>query len=262
MNNLEYAYLRKQLLQLVGIDLNCYKPEQMQRRLSAYLHRSGYANWPKFFRSLYAQPDELEKFTNYLTINVSSFFRDPHAYKLLRTAILPELVKKRSALRIWSAGCSRGQEAYSVAMLLIDLCGPQHNHRILATDIDRNALAWSKAGGPYTSDDIQHVLPHMKLEYFEARENQFWLKENLRHQVHFQHHNLLSDQLSGQFDLIICRNVVIYFQASAKEQLYRRFYDKLRQGGILFVGSTEIVSNAADLGFEKAGLSFYRRTHK
>lgn len=260
MNDWEYTYIQKQILQLTGIDLRSYKAPQMQRRLDTYLRRSGYPDWPRLFRAIRASSDELEKIKTYLTINVSAFFRDPHKYKTLETKVLSELLAERSVLRIWSAGCSRGQEAYSVAMLLSEAChNSEKSFRISATDVDKEALAWAKAGGPYSADDVQHVSSYMRLQYFDTKDDKFWIKKPLQQHILFRPQNLLSDPMFGMFDLIICRNVVIYFEAEAKQKIYQKFYKALRPGGILFVGGTEIVSNAKQLGLELVDLSFYRR---
>jgi chemotaxis protein methyltransferase CheR len=259
MDDIEYNYIKRQVLILTQVDLNSYKAPQMQRRLKAYLHRSGHASWPKFFRVVQTDPVELNKFRDYLTINVSSFFRDPEKYRYLEKNILPELLRRRNALRIWSAGCSRGQEVYSLAILLAEAGGLNYRHHLLATDIDHSALDFAKAGGPYTADDIAQVPAGWRLRYLEMRQNSYWAKDELRRQVKFQEHNLLDGPPADKFDLIVCRNVVIYFQPEAKDKLYHRFYEALKPGGILFVGSAEIVSHAVEIGFEMVSISFYRR---
>ena len=259
MENLEYNYIKKQIFALTDVDLNCYKAPQMQRRLKAYLTRSDYSNWPKFFRSIQADPVQLSKFKAYLTINVSSFFRDPEKYTYLRTSILPALLANRARLRIWSAGCSRGQEVYSVAMLLAEASDSNNQHQLLATDIDRSALEWARAGGPYSVDDVVNVPTDFRLRYFDVQDDANWIREEIRRGVRFRQHNLLADPIVGKFDLIVCRNVVIYFQPEAKQKLYQRFYDALRPGGVLFVGGTEMVPKATDIGFEAIKVSFYRR---
>lgn len=259
MQELEYKYVKHKLRRLTGIDLNCYKAPQMQRRLKAYLTRTGYPNWPKFFQAIQVDPVALSKFRDYLTINVSSFLRDLEKYEYLRTSILPELLRNRAALWMWSAGCARGQEAYSLAMLLAEAAGSPDQHRILATDIDRSALDWARTGGPYTADDIANVPADWLQRYFDFYANSYWVNEKLKSRITFRQHNLLSDTIIGKFDLIICRNVVIYFQPEAKRELYHRFYEALRPGGVLFVGGTEIVPKATEIGFEAINVSFYRR---
>lgn len=255
----EYNYIRRQILELTGVDLHWYKAPQMQRRLKAYLMRSNYSTWPKFFRALRDDPAELRKLKDYLTINVSSFFRDPEKYKHLQETILPELLRTRTTLRVWSAGCSRGHEPYTLAIILAEMTGPYRRHQILATDIDQSALDWAQAGGPYSTDAVENIPPPLCDRYFHVRDDGYWTKKNLRRKVVFRQHNLLADPFEDEFDLIVCRNVVIYFQAEIKERLYKRFYDALRPGGVLFVGGTEVVSKASDIGFETVGVSFYRR---
>lgn len=260
MHTAEHALIKREVLKLTGVDLNHYKTAQMQRRLQAYLKRSGFADWPSFFRALRSDPTALEKFKAYLTINVSSFFRDAVRFRYLHERILPELLRERAKLRVWSAGCSRGQEPYSLAILLTELTGPHRRHYILATDIDRPALQWARAGGPYTAEEVKDVPPAWLQRYFVQRDDGYWVTDALKRKVQFREHNLLSDPYEKDFDLIVCRNVVIYFTAEVKQELYRRFRDALRPGGVFFVGGTEIVLNARELGLEMAGISFYRRS--
>jgi len=269
---MEYNYVKQEILKLTGVDLNAYKSQQMQRRLTAYLLRSEYASWPDFFRFVRNSPAELAKLKDYLTINVTSFFRDRERFEYLRQVILPELLRTQPQLRVWSAGCSRGHEPYSVAILLAETTGPHRRHEILATDIDRSAMNWAKAGGPYSKDEVANVSAPLLQRYFRTEKDSYYVTDKLREMVTFVEHNLLTSSfpfarngkpspgiMERGFDLIICRNVVIYFTPEVKDQLYHRFYELLRPGGILFVGGTEIVSKASNMGFETAGISFYRR---
>ena len=133
MRDLEYNFVKHKVLKLTGVDLDCYKSQQVIRRLGVYLSRSGYANWPGFFRAIQNDPEELSKLKNYLTINVSSFFRDPQRFVYLRKFVLPELLNRRPRLRVWSAGCSHGHEPYSLAILLAEATGLHSHHLIRAT---------------------------------------------------------------------------------------------------------------------------------
>ncbi|MCB0191137.1 MAG: protein-glutamate O-methyltransferase CheR [Anaerolineae bacterium] len=259
MQQLEYDFIKREILSLTGIDLNNYKSEQMQRRLNSFLLRSGQPDWSNLFSSTRSDPTELSKLRDFLTINVSSFFRDPQKYEVLKKTILPNLQKESSNLRVWSAGCSQGQEPYSLAIMLTETTGSQRRHYILASDLDRSALAKAKSGGPYTATDVANVPINLHQRYFKVENNKYLAHERLRQLVTFKQHNLLADPFESNFDLIICRNVVIYFTALVKEQLYNRFYKALRPGGVLFVGGTEIVNKASEIGFETVGVSFYRR---
>ena len=255
----EYSYIKREVLKLTGVDLNCYKSPQVQRRLKTFLLRSGHTAWTSFFRALRDDSATLNKLKDYLTINVSAFFRDSEKFEYLRESILPELLRGRPTLRLWSAGCSHGHEPYSLAILLSEATGPYRRHQILATDIDHSALERAQAGGLYSADEVANVPPALLKRYFQAQEDGYRVVERLRRKITFRYHNLVSDPFESGFDLIVCRNVVIYFRTEVKDRLYRRFYDALRPCGVLFVGGTEFLSKASDIGFESAGISFYRR---
>lgn len=257
----EYIFIKRKVLNLTGVDLNCYKTPQVQRRLKTYLVRSGQPNWPTLFRAIENDPAALSKFKDYLTINVSSFFRDADKFEYLQRSILPELLHGHPKLHVWSAGCSHGHEPYSLAIMLAEATGRYHLHQILATDIDRSALERAQAGGPYPADEVASMPPHLLNRYFRTHEDGYRVIESLRRMVTFRYHNLLADPFEGGYDLIVCRNVVIYFTAQVKDRLYTRFHDALRPGGMLFVGGTEVVSRASSIGLESAGISFYRRNN-
>jgi chemotaxis protein methyltransferase CheR len=180
MDDQEYTFIKREVKTLTGIDLNFYKDTQMQRRLGTYLLRSGQPTWKDYFQKVRSNSVELRKFKDYLTINVSSFFRDMAKYDYLRGTILPQLLKERKKLRVWSAGCSRGQEPYTLAMVLAELSGPYQRHYILASDLDRSALDAAEAGGPYTADDLANVTPEQRKKYFEMKDSKFWVKDDLK----------------------------------------------------------------------------------
>lgn len=255
----EYIFFKRKIAALLGLDLNNYKSPQMQRRIKSYLLRSGYPNWPSYFRAMKDDRAELNKLKDYLTINVSAFFRDPKKFTHLQDTILPMLLKGRPKLRIWSAGCSRGHEPYSIAIMLSQMTNLYRKHYILATDIDQSALKFVQNGGPYSPDDIVNVSPDILERYFKRDGENYHVIESIRKKITCNSHNLLDDSFGNGYDLIICRNVVIYFTAEAKNSLYQRFYDALRPGGIFFVGGTEIITKSTEIGFESLGNSFYRR---
>jgi chemotaxis protein methyltransferase CheR len=234
----------------------------VQRRLNVYLLRSGHTNWARFFRSIQDDPQALGRLKDYLTINVSAFFRDPEKFTHLQENILPQLLRGHPRLRVWSAGCSLGHEPYSLAIMLAEATGPYCRHPILATDIDHSALEKAQAGGPYTAEELADVPPNLLGRYFRAdgsRDGHYYVVDSLRHKVTFRYHDLLADPFETDLDLIVCRNVVIYFTKEAKQKLHQRFHDALRPGGVLFVGGTEVVSGARGIGLAPTGISFYTR---
>ncbi|MEN4010535.1 MAG: protein-glutamate O-methyltransferase CheR [Chloroflexota bacterium] len=259
-----YALIKSSIKNLLNIDLNHYKDEQMKRRLDSWLVRSRASNWKDYLRCLGDSADELEKFRNYLTINVTEFFRDLERWNALRRDILPKLLAdaakdnhKRGGLRVWSAGCSTGVEAYTLAILLEE-AAPGKPHAILATDMDHGALAKARARGPYHPDEMRNLNPEQRSRYITPLAP-YCVKESLARMVTFREQNLLNDPFDHGFDLIVCRNVIIYFTNEAKALLYRKFHDALRPGGIIFLGGTEIMPRPGELGFCNAGISFYTR---
>lgn len=200
----------------------------------------------------------VEKLKDFLTINVSEFFRDPKYFHLLTTDILPEMLKQRTRLTIWSAGCSNGAEPYSVAMIL-DQLSPLSHHRILATDIDQKCLEKAKNGGPYYPNEVKNVPPHFLGKYLVETEDGYRVTEKIRWSVIFKQHDLLQDAVDEKFDLILCRNVLIYFTEQAKNSTYQKLHQALRENGMLFVGAAEIILNPAAMGFELRAPLFYRK---
>ncbi len=259
-----YAQIKTSVKTLLNIDLNHYKEEQMKRRLDSWLARSRASSWNDYFSLLRENKDELEKFRNYLTINVTEFFRDPERWAALRRDILPRLLteserdaQRRGSLRVWSAGCSVGVEAYTLAILLEETA-PGKTHYLLASDLDRGALAKARAGGPYLAEEARNLTPEQRIRFLSPSAP-FFVKPEVARKVTFREQNLLNDPFEGGFDLIVCRNVIIYFTNEAKTLLYRKFHQALRPGGVLFLGGTEIMPRPADLGFRNAGISFYMK---
>ena len=203
--------------------------------------------------------EALQRLKDFLTINVSEFFRDTDQFNVLRTQILPELLKKGTPLNIWSAGCSMGAEPYSVAITLNEL-DTQAQFRILGTDLDQTILARARAGGPYSEADVKNVSKHLRQKYFTTCEEGYRVLDSVKARIQFRQQNLLKDSFAKGFDLIICRNVVIYFSDEAKRTLNRGFFQSLNDNGVLFIGGTESLLDAQALGFTRMNSSFYRRT--
>lgn len=258
MTEEEYTYLKKKIRELTRFELDYYGAKQMMRRLDGFILRSKANGVAQYCRLLEKNPEEVEKLQDFLTINVSEFFRDTVHFKTLKEKILPPLLQENLQLNIWSAGCSNGAEAYSVAIILERL-SPYRTHRILATDIDKNILARAAAGGPYRAADIRNVPPDMVNKYFRQTGEEYRVIDSLKNKVIFKQHDLTKDPFESNFDLIICRNVVIYFNEEAKKKLRRRFIDALKLNGILFIGATETMLDANDAGLVRLSPCFYKK---
>lgn len=199
----------------------------------------------------------MQAFLDRLSINVSELLRNPEKWDDLQREVLPVLLNDRSNLKAWSAGCSYGAEAYSLAMLLQE-SAPSGAHSILGTDIDQEAL--DRARDPHFCEaDMRFVSKERREAFFENRDGGYVPKPVLRSRVQFQRHDLLHDPYGSDYDLILCRNVVIYLNDPAKQRLYRGFLEALRPGGVLFLGSTERIPRYREMGLEAPVPFVYRK---
>ena len=258
MRDLEYSYLKTRIKQLTGVDLDNYRERQMRRRLTSFISRTSAPSVVAYCRMVESDRTMLEDLRSFLTIKVSEFFRDPLPFEQLKTEILPQLLMDRTRLNIWSTGCSVGGEPYSLAIIL-DKLTPFARHRIVASDIDVISLEKARAGGPYRSNEVRNVPTPLLREYFDVFEDSYRIKDRIRQKVDFKRHDLLRDPFESDFDLIVCRNVTIYFTEEAKVRLNQQFCQSLSPGGILFVGGTEAIARAGELGLTTLGHCFYRK---
>ena len=258
MDTTEYGHIKIKIRDLFEINLDNYKSNQMIRRLDGYISRSNTPDVENYCQALDNDQKEREKLLDFLTINVSEFYRDAVHFEILQKMILPDLLKKNSRLNIWSAGCSNGAEPYTIAIILEKL-SPFQNHRILATDIDRNSLKNAQAGGPYNANEVRNVPERILNKYFTVINDKYWINNRITQKVEFKHHDLMLSQHESNFDLIICRNVTIYFSDEAKKKINKDFYNALNVNGMLFIGATETMIDANEIGFKKVAACFYRR---
>lgn len=249
-----YKVLRDKVISLAGLDLDCYKSQQLERRLRALLTRTHASSLEQYASLLEREPERLRELYDLLTINVSEFFRNPERYSYLETRVIPSLPP--SGAQVWSAGCANGAEPYSLAMIMKDKGLEQFS--ILATDIDLNVLDIARRG-IYSQKDVATVPPDKRSRYFTLAEGSYRIADALKASVKFRKHNLLSDPYPNGFDLIVCRNVLIYFTESAKSRVASKFFTSLKPGGFLFVGSTETIFNTGEIGFVNVAPFFYQK---
>ncbi|MBM7577435.1 CheR family methyltransferase [Jeotgalibacillus terrae] len=240
-----------------GIDLALYKEAQMKRRLTSLYEKKGYGTFKEFSNALTSEQNLMDEFLDRMTINVSEFYRNQKRWEVLETKILPDLIKNQSQLKVWSAACSTGEEPYSLAMVLNKVQKGRFNH-ILATDLDRLAIEKAKIG-LYNERALAEVPEDIKKEHFIKQGAFFKVSDKIKSSVTFKQQNLLNDRFDTGFDLIVCRNVMIYFTEEAKDELYHKFSRALKKGGVLFVGSTEQIFNPGKYGFESIETFFYRK---
>ncbi len=253
-----YEDFKTKVLQLTQIDLNAYKERQMKRRIDSLIARHSISNYAEYVERLRTDKVLFDEFVTFLTINVSEFYRNPDQWAILEKDILPLILSKNKKPQIWSAACSTGDEPYSLAMLLAKYI-PMRDIHIIATDIDKQVLEKAKAG-LYNVKSLKALPKEFVDQYFvKINETSYKICDDIKRCVEFRNHNLLKDAYPDQCDLIVCRNVVIYFTEEAKEVIYRKFSQALVPNGILFVGSTEQIIQPATVGFESIRAFYYRK---
>lgn len=256
---MDYSRFKDEILALTGFNLDLYKEKQMKRRIDALVARRGCDDYAQFVDMLKRDARDLEFFCDYITINVTEFFRNPDHWQRLDEDVLPGLQHPR----IWSVACSEGQEAYSLAMALADH-HPLEDISVLATDINDKVLAKAQRG-VYKAAELEAVPEAYIKNYFEEQSDGFRVCDELRRCVEFRKLNLHDPDLDmgrESFDMVVCRNVLIYFTDEAKQQLFTLFNACLKVGGLLFTGKTEQLLNPKRYGFSKICNWLYYKNDK
>lgn len=253
----EYERFKAQILTKTGIDLSSYKERQMKRRIESMIKRNSKSTFEEYFKLINVDSDRFNEFINYLTINVSEFYRNANQWDILRDSVIPQLLKNQSNLKVWSAACSTGEEPYTIVMVLSNFF-PLSKIKIQAFDIDEEAIDKAKLG-IYSEKSITNVPEEFKTKYFTKIGNSYKISDEIKKCVEFKKFNLLKDKYPSGYDLIVCRNVMIYFTEEAKDKMYHNFNEALRPGGVLFVGSTEQIILPAKFKFKSLKTFFYEK---
>lgn len=255
--NKEYEYFCLEMNKLIGLDLMKYKEEQMIRRLTNYMRKHNISGFKELVDELRRNGTMLSEMENYLTINVSEFLRNERFWMDLVNKIIPTMPLNKK-VKIWSAACSSGQEPYTIAILLKEKF-PAMVFEIIATDIDKEILEVAMKG-EYKKMDLEVLGKGLIAKYFDKLgENRYKIKPFIRELVKFERHNLLRDNYKKDIDVIICRNVMIYFKEEVKTEIFKGFSDSLVKGGILFIGATEQLYFPQKYNFEMLQSFFYRK---
>lgn len=282
--DLEYSWFKKKIEEIAGVNLESYRPEQMRRLMEKMLDQRGARNYVDFIKYLKESPERVREFKDGMTINVSSLFRDNKRWTELN-AKLYEIAKNikpgrgsgaRSDFRAWSAGCSIGAEPFTISTLLNELSTgpgmPRFSFEVLCTDIDPAILDRAREG-VFTDRETAEVPPRLMRKYFKeipdpqtpwsaktAASAFYRASDALRESLRFKAHNLLDEKWESGFDLIVCRNVLIYFTGESKARLFEKFQGALNGGGLLFIGGTEVIFSPSQFGLECAATGIYKKT--
>jgi chemotaxis protein methyltransferase CheR len=250
------------LRRLCGIDLLQYKRGQMERRIRSFMATRGAQDLAGYAALLKADPAELEKFLDRVTINVSQLWRNPEQWEVLEERVLPELAETAPThprrVRAWSAGCSYGAEAYTLAACARRAI-PRAQVTVLGTDIDARMVQRARAG-VFTVEDARDAPTATLASHFSMVDGAWHASDELKRMVRFEQGDLLNARpAASSFDLVLCRNTVIYFNEDVRDALHGRLAISLRSGGRLVVGATERVSDPAAHGLEPDSPFVYRK---
>ncbi len=254
-----YETFKQSIYDMTKIDLNSYKERQMRRRIEALISKHGIESFAEYVKRLKVDKAAFDEFINYITINVSEFFRNPEQWTLLEKEVFPYLLEHFGKdLKIWSAACSTGDEPYSLVMLLSRFL-PLNKIKIIATDIDKQVMSKAQLG-LYHVKSLKGVPEDLLNKYFTlVTDKTYQISDQIKACVEFKQHDLLRDQYPANCDLIVCRNVLIYFTDEAKNQIYADFHKALKKDGLLFVGSTEQIIQAQQIGYSNYKSFFYKK---
>jgi two-component system CheB/CheR fusion protein len=236
-----------------GFDFTGYKRSTLQRRVLKRRQALSLTNYAEYLDYLQVHPDEFDLLFDAILINVTSFFRDKPTWDYLSSVILPRIMPNQDAIepiRVWSAGCASGEEAYTLAMVFAEYLGTEAFHqrvKIYATDLDSGALAQARQAA-YTFDCVKDVPLELRSKYFtHVNHDEYVFNSDLRRAVIFGLHDLVQDAPISRLDLLVCRNTLMYFNAETQDRILARFHFALKESAILFLGKAEMLLSHADL---------------
>ena len=229
-----------------GVDFSLYRINTIKRRLSARIRKLGLKNILDYLPYLNQDPSEYDRLIEEITINVTEFFRNPEAFEAIAKKVIPEIIRTKETqadktIRAWSAGSSSGEEAYSLAILFTEALKDKHvafDVKIHATDIDPDCIRKAEVG-IYGPNSLKEVDSKILKHYFDKKDGDYAVSDELKRKVTFKVHNLVSDDYFKHLDIIICRNVLIYFTKPLQEMVYNRFAGALNPSGFLVLGKVE-----------------------
>lgn len=267
LSDKDFKFICQFVYETSGIVLNDSKREMVYRRLTRIIREKSLPSFAHYCQLLRSQPElETNYFINAITTNLTSFFREKHHFDFLHQVELPRLMqeKKERRLRIWSSACSTGEEPYSIAMTLLDTVADKLSSwdmKILATDIDSNVLERAKQG-IYKGED-ENLTKHHRIRYFQkgtgVNSDKFRVQDHVRELITFKQLNLLHGwPMKGLFDVVFCRNVLIYFDKNTQHELFQRYYDILTPNGVLMLGHSENLGRFQQY-FQPIGRTMFRK---
>ncbi len=245
--NPEFEFLLNYLKRNRGFDFTGYKRSTLMRRVNRRMQEIGVENFSQYIDRLEVDPEEFIQLFNTILINVTSFFRDPSTWEYIGSEIVPRIATSKEPtepIRVWTAGCASGQEAYTLAIVMAEALGVEQfktQVKIYATDVDDEALNQARHA-TYTDKEVSSLPPELLERYFERGDSLYTFRNDLRRSVIFGRHDLVQDAPISRIDLLTCRNSLMYFNAEAQAKIIARFHFALNERGFLFLGKAEMLS--------------------
>ena len=261
----EFDFILEYLHEKRGLNFSGNRPSMLERRINKRLSKTCNDSYLEYFKYLKHHDEELTDLLDVLTINVSSFFRDTLVFNYLGKKVIPSIIFKKinqkdQTIRIWSAGCASGEEPYSIAILLHEYLEKESlsfDVSIFATDIDYNSLEKAQQA-KYSVESVQDISISRINSHFYKDNEMYQLSSLIREMVHFSHFDLLDtkhfsppESIFGDFDMVLCRNVLIYFETPYQKIIYEKITKSLANGGYLALGESETLDNQFQSGFIK-----------
>ena len=277
MMNKEIVSILELLLKERNFDFTGYRSSMLERRIQKRLFESKTHNYSDYYNYILSNPGEIEKLIDVLTINVSHFFRNTLYFDYLSKIIVPGIISEKAndetaGIRVWSAGCAKGEEPYSVGIILkeaLKKCDKKTNVKIFASDIDEKAINIALKGA-YIDDYIENVPYGLLKKYFTKNDNQFIISKEIVNLVEFSVFDLVNlknhfppNSIYGGFDIVLCRNVLIYFNLKYQIQIYNKLIKSLSPGGYLILGEAESLPSEFSNNFkqETTYLKIFRKNN-
>ena len=255
--SLDFDFFYNWAYRNLNLNLDAYKETQLQRRIGTVMKNAGATDLQEYAKLISKDEKVKRDFLNYITINVTEFFRNKEIFDEFENVLKEILVPRFKSINIWSAACSIGAEPYSLAIIMNKNKIPLKN-KILATDIDEPILEKARQGR-YKENEIKNISKDNLKNYFTLNDKEYIVNEDIKKMVNFKKHDLILDNYEKGFHAIVCRNVTIYFKNETRDLIYKKFQESLVPGGIFFTGATESIYNPKEYGLRKLSTFIYEK---
>ncbi len=251
-DDLGFKYLKRTIQSIGGLDCAFYRDSYLKRRIDLKMKDKGFTSYARYGKVIRSDPQAFDELIKFITVNYTKFYRDKDVYDKFKEYLLPRIFEKKKILRILSAGCSTGEEPYTIAMLVKEHLGKRIKSRLVsihAIDLDTRCLAAARKG-EYPEESVADLDKFYLKKYFQEADGRYKLDDEIKKMVRFKIQDITKPIDQRFFDVIFCRNVFIYFTKEAKATIIGNFHKALNDGGYLIIGKTETMPNARRGGFK------------